>query len=140
MTCQEFSMHERTEGGSERDPEPGPKAAVASRERRSYPRYTVLDHRGWLSWWDGRGLELDDIRLLDVSRGGAAFEVEGPLPEGQAVLVGLERLREASCVEATVVRVTWGQRARYRVHVAFIESCPDEFFESAIDHALDRRR
>jgi hypothetical protein len=32
--------------------------------------------------------------------------------------------------------VTGGQRMRYRVHVAFTESCPDELFESAIYHAL----
>ena len=129
-------MHQASEGGSEREPGPGPKAAAASQDRRSYPRYTVLDHRGWLTWWDERGLEVDDIRLLDISRGGAAFEVKGLLPEGQAVLLGLQQLREASCVEATVVRVTGGQRLRYRVHVAFTESCPDEFFESAIYHAL----
>jgi hypothetical protein len=127
-------MQQAIEGGSPREPGHGPKAA-AFRDRRRNPRYTVLDHRGWLSRWGERGLEVEDVRLLDVGRGGAAFEVDARVPQGGVVLLGLHQLREASCVEATVVRLTWGQRARYRVHVAFNEACPVEFFEAAVQHA-----
>ena len=31
-----------------------------------------------------------------------------------------------------LVRVTWGRRKRYRVHVAFTEPCDEEFYSAAL--------
>ena len=72
------------------------------------------------------------MRLRDLSRGGALFEMEKSPTEHQTALLGLETLRETSCVEVKVVRINRARRTKYRVHVAFTEACPDEFYAAAL--------
>jgi hypothetical protein len=105
----------------------------ASPDRRASVRYTVLDHRAWLGQWGHQGFEVVAVRLLDLSRGGALLEMEKAPVEHQSSLLGLETLRESWCLEVKVVQTRWGRRESYRVHVAFTQSCPDEFFAAALN-------
>ena len=102
-------------------------------DRRAHKRKTVLDYRGWLGWWDDRGFEVVEVNLLDLSRGGALFEMETSPTEHQSALLGLETLREDSCLKVNVVRIVQGRRKKYRVHVAFTQPCLDEFYATALD-------
>src|SRR5262249_29164259 len=67
--------------------------------RRSSCRYTVLDHRGWLGQWSDRDFTVMEVCLLDISRGGVAFEMNVLPAENQTALLGLQTLREAWCLE-----------------------------------------
>jgi hypothetical protein len=116
-----------------RDGAAGGRSHPPSLDRRASERFTVLDHRGWLGQWSGKSFEVVEVRLLDLSRDGALFEMEKSPHEHQTALLGLETLREDWCLEVKVVRIRQGRRRRYRVHVAFTQACPDEFFATALN-------
>jgi hypothetical protein len=103
-------------------------------DRRASPRFTALDHRGWLGQWSDQGFAVFEVRVLDIGKGGAAIEMDERPIGDRPVLLGLETLREACCLEAAVVRIRRGRRSRYRVHLAFAEPCNEEFF-AAVIHA-----
>jgi hypothetical protein len=122
---------DRAAGG--RDGAVGNWSCLPGVDRRASRRFTVFDHRGWLGRWSGGSFEVAEVRLLDLSRGGALFEMEESPNEHQTSLLGLETLREDWCLEVKVVRIHQGRRRRYRVHVAFTQACPDEFFATALN-------
>ena len=101
-------------------------------ERRTAECHTVLDHQGWLVRCTAEGFEVADVRLLDISRNGAMFEIEEWMTEGETVVLGLEALGLSWCLGINVVRVAPGRRKKFRVHVAFTEPCPEEFYEAAL--------
>jgi hypothetical protein len=105
-------------------------------DRRASPRFTALDHRGWLGQWSDQGFEVFEVRVLDLSQGGAAIEMDEPPPEDRRALLGLVTLREACCLEVAVVRIRRGRRSRYRVHLAFAEPCNQEFSAAVLQGAV----
>jgi hypothetical protein len=121
---------------------PGRPSAGASRgvgsfiDRRRHLRHSVLDHRGWLGRWDDGDFEVVDVHLLDLGRGGVAFETDVRPSQDEASLLGLHALRESWCLEVRVVGIAWGRRRRYRVHAAFTGLCPDEFYAAAISGSV----
>jgi hypothetical protein len=108
-------------------------------DRRASERFTVLDHRGWLGWWGDRDFEIVDVTLLDLSRGGALFEMDTAPTAHQTAQLGLETLREDSCLTVKVVWIRRGRRKKYRVHAAFTQTCPDELYAAAL-HGPESRR
>jgi hypothetical protein len=126
-------MVQTDRGATGREAGAGELPHPPSPDRRASERYTVLDHRGWLGQWGKQGFEVVEVRLLDLSRGGALLEMEKAPIEHQSAVLGLETLRETWCLEVKIVQTRWGRRNRYRVHVAFTETCPDEFFAAALN-------
>jgi hypothetical protein len=126
-------MDQANQGGAGRDPRGGRQIDARPSDRRATPRCTVLDYRGWLGRWGERGFEVSDALLLDLGRGGALFETEEPLAEGETALLGLDQLREAGCLEVTVVHITRGRRKKHRVHAAFTTPCNEDFYATALN-------
>src|SRR4051794_1226695 len=54
-------------------------------ERRVAPRHVPLEFRAWIGWWDGDDFVATGVRLVDISRAGAAVEAGEPIPVGQDV-------------------------------------------------------
>ena len=55
-------------------------------------------------WDEGPGPLETPARLVDISRGGASFVAESPLPTGRDVCIRLEAPRKTGWVLARVVR------------------------------------
>src|SRR5437762_2486951 len=125
-------MHQAEEGGSVRDSRTSHRIDPVPSDRRTTPRRTVLDPRAWLGWWSDEDFKIAEVHLLNLGRDGAAIEMEESLAEHQQAILGLGVLREAWCLELTVVRIARGRRKKYRVQVAFSEPCNDVFYATAL--------
>ena len=73
-------------------------------ERRVSQRRPAGDNRARILWDGGTGSEQTAGRLADISRGGAGFVAESPLPLGQDVCFRLETPGKTGWVLARVVR------------------------------------
>jgi hypothetical protein len=101
-------------------------------ERRAWPRRTALDPRGWIGWWaDGEFFE-DAGRLLDISRGGAAVEVDRTPPPDCPVYFCLDGPDAPEGVEAEVVATLPGRRRKYLVRLTFAAPCPNPLWAAAV--------
>ncbi|QDV37923.1 hypothetical protein [Tautonia plasticadhaerens] len=103
-------------------------------ERRGARRFSAVEDRIWLGWWDGEQFQTLGARLLDVSRTGAAvacpdgpgvgddawFCVVGPSLSGgaRARVVG----REPTEDDPSMIRLRLNFQAR----------CPDDVYEIAL--------
>jgi hypothetical protein len=125
-------MHQAEKAGSVQDSRNSPRIDPVPPDRRNTPRHTVLEHRAWLGWWNADDFKVADVHLLKLGRGGAAIEIEELLAERQKAILGLGVLREAWCLDVTVVGNTRGRREKHRVHVAFSEPCNDIFYATAL--------
>lgn len=113
----------------------GPKFPAASRERRATPRFAAQDYRTWLGWWTGPSFQVAAVRLLDVSRGGAAGVVVGTPPSpGQSVWLRLHEDPTLSGVKGTVVQVQGAedQQDGHVVRLRFAGLCPEDFYQAAL--------
>src|SRR4051812_31524293 len=125
-------MHQAEEGGSVRDSTTSHRIDPVPADRGITPRHTVLDPRAWLGWWSDDVFKVAEVHLLNLGRGSAAIEMEESLAERQKAILGLGVLREAWCLDVTVVRINRGRPEKYRVHVAFSEPCNDVFYATAL--------
>jgi hypothetical protein len=111
------------------------------RHRRGNPRHTPLECGAWLAWERDRSTLRVPARLLDVSRGGAAAELDAEVAPNQCLLFGLDGwpIKEL-LVEATVVHVATLESGGYRVHLAFTKPCPDALLKQALFGTRGARR
>jgi len=130
------SLASRQDEGSTRSEElagscPGPSAFDPD-DPRSGPRCTCLEHRAWVAWWRGAEFRTADARLLDVGTGGASLEAD-VRPDDGRLLLALQGGPPDSSVWARVVRVGRGRLRSYRLHLVFVEPCPEGLLRGAIE-------
>ena len=117
------------------DAAPRPKSRRAI-EQRAEPRYAAFGASVQLGWWDGPELRTAAGLLKDISRSGAAALAEAAPPKGSAVMMRLNGAYHTDWVEATVIEVTktrWFRRVPRQVRIQFLEPCPYDVFQAAID-------
>src|SRR3954451_23869475 len=54
-------------------------------DRRSVRRYTVVQARAWLGWWEGEDFRSTNAQLTDISLRGCMMTVDQLPPAGQPV-------------------------------------------------------
>ena len=103
-------------------------------ERRLHPRHVTLEYRAWLAWWTSDGqLRTADVRLLDISRGGACAEAARFTPRGRPVLLALQGLGlTEGGVWTRVVALRRSKRGML-LHLEFEEPCPEPLYRGALE-------
>ncbi|WP_422930582.1 PilZ domain-containing protein [Singulisphaera sp. PoT] len=97
---------------------------------RTNPRYASR-HRGRLSWTDVLRTRTVPIRLIDISRAGAAVAAASPPPTNAPVRIRLVGESATPWIEADVLGVE-PKEGLYRVRLRFREPCPTFMIKSAV--------
>jgi len=110
-----------------------PVAAGPDRGRRANHRHTPVERQAWVAWEVERRVQRIPARLLDISRGGAAVEVDVALPPIPSVQFGLCGAPATEVIlEATVVQIVTTRLGGCRAHLAFTTKCPDALLKRAL--------
>jgi hypothetical protein len=110
-----------------------PVAGGPDQLRRADPRHIPVERQVWLAWQTDQSVHRVPARLLDISRGGAAVEVDADVPPNQSLLFGLGGSSETDdFLGATVVRIAAARLGGYRIHLAFTTKCPDALLKTAL--------
>jgi hypothetical protein len=110
-----------------------PAASSPEEHRRACPRHAPWEQHAWLAWKTPHSIHRIPAQLLNISRGGAAVEVNSDIPADQVLSFGLGHAdATASLVTATVVRVVTARADAHRVHLAFTTECPDAILKRAL--------
>ena len=93
-------------------------------ERRCTERRPTGDNRARILWEGGAGSLETSARLINISRGGASFVAELPLPPGHEVCFRLEAPKKTAWVLARIVRSDGSKKgalsfSRYSPHDRF---------------------
>src|SRR3954463_12345241 len=105
-------------------------------ESRAEPRHEAFGTSIQLGWWDGPRFCTAAGLLKDISRSGAAALAEAAPPKGSPVMMRLNGSYPTDWVEATVIEVTKTRcfrRVPRQVRIQFLEPCPYDVFQAAID-------
>lgn len=97
---------------------------------RTNPRYASR-HRGRLAWQEGSRPRTIPIRLIDISRAGAAVAATNPPPVQTMVRMRLVGESATPWIEADVLGVEPNEGV-YRVRLKFREPCPTFMIKSAV--------
>ncbi len=97
---------------------------------RTNPRHASR-HRARLSWQDGLRTRNVPIRLIDISRAGAAAAAINPPPIQTLVRMRLVGESPTPWIEAEVLGVEPNEGI-YRVRLKFNEPCPTFMLKSAV--------
>jgi hypothetical protein len=114
-----------------------PRGWSSTDRRRAY-RYPAVANRARLGWWSGADFSEVDVRLGDISQGGALVVTAGLLPAG-AVFLRLSGPVETSWFPAEVLRTVSVSKTSCQIAVAFPETCPYELFTGARGFQLEWR-
>jgi PilZ domain len=110
-----------------------PTAGGPNRHRRANARHTPVELSAWLAWETERSVYRVPARLVDISRGGAAVELDADVPPVQCLEFGLsESPADHVSLAATVVRIAAIPRGGHRIHLAFTAECPDALLKRAM--------
>jgi hypothetical protein len=72
------------------------------------------------------------VRLIDISRAGAAVLAKAPVPSGVIVRLSLVTNGDAPWMEANVLSSEPRDDGKYRVRLVFRDPCPTVFLKSAV--------
>lgn len=100
-------------------------------ERRTAARHVPITQTAWFGWWDGPEFQSANAVLLDISRGGAALEVERMLPPGPIWLC-LEVEGRVWGTEYVVIAESRGRNLPHRARGRFLGECPDDLYRVAL--------
>lgn len=107
------------------------------RERRLWERYPARESRASLSWVEGAAERTIRGELLNISGGGAAFVSDMLPPRGVPIFLRLEAdVPEGiriHAVEARLVMTSVDPSGMRIAHVQFVDPCPMDLFELAVD-------
>jgi len=108
-----------------------------ARERRTEPRLKPADERLWLGWWATRHeFQVVGARLLNISLGGAAAQVEDRPPAGSKAWLCLEGPTRFELVEASIVAADGAAAGPFVARMSFRDPCPEGLLQAALDHAV----
>lgn len=110
-----------------------PLAAHSGLFRRATPRHMPVERQAWIAWRAGCTADRVPALLLDISRGGAAVEVDREIQEDQLLQFGLAGAPSAEGIlEAKIVRSVTTRSGGHRLHLAFATTCPDDLLKRAL--------
>jgi hypothetical protein len=108
-------------------------------ERRLWERYPTRESRASLTWLDGSIERTIAGELLNISGGGAAFVSEVQPPPGVSIWFQLEgggrQSQGIDPVESQLVTTSTDPSGLKIAHLQFVEPCPMELFELAVNGA-----
>jgi hypothetical protein len=108
-------------------------AATTNANRRKSPRYSAVSDRLWLGWWAEDEFMLVEAQLININEGGVLVSVTPSPAPGQHVWMRLTGSVTQESLEAAVLESKWGMlKRRFFVRLAFHQSCPAEFLETAV--------
>ena len=100
--------------------------------RRKSPRYSAVNERLWAGWWSEDEFVLVEAQLLNISEGGVMVSVNPSPAAGQHVWMRLSGSATHESLRAAVLEAKWSVlKRRFTVRLAFRETCPNEFLETA---------
>lgn len=102
-------------------------------DQRRSERQTPLDSRAWLAWWERQRVVWSHVRLVDLSRSGAAVTLQREPSRDAPVMLSLQGTTAPDGLDATIVGLTRRPDGTYRARLEFLEPCPDEFLEAACE-------
>lgn len=113
--------------------QPASESDRRSKNRRESTRYTAVKEALWLGWWAEDEFVLVDAHLVNISEGGVMIHMEkAPVP-GQLVWMRLEGTSTPRSLAAKVLESRWVTlRRRWVVRLEFQQSCPSDFYETAV--------
>ena len=101
--------------------------------RRGSTRYTAVKDCLWLGWWAEDDFVLVNAQLVNISEGGVLIYMERAPVQGQLVWMRLEGTSTPRSLAAKVLDSRWVTlRRRWVVRLAFQQSCPSDFYETAV--------
>ncbi len=107
------------------------------RERRLWERYPTRESRASLGWLEGSTEVAIRGELLNISGGGAAFVSDMLPPQGIPIWLWLEAdVREGiriHAVESRLVATSVDPSGMRIAHLQFVDPCPMDLFELAVD-------
>lgn len=110
-----------------------PFAVEANWRRRANYRHIPVERQAWITWKSRGKAKPVPAQLLDISRGGAAVEVDGEVPPNNPLLLGLVGPHATEeFLEATVVRFVATPSGDHRLHLAFTRPCPEDLLKRAV--------
>jgi hypothetical protein len=108
-------------------------------ERRLWERYPARESRATLTWLDGSAERTISGDLLNISGGGAAFVSEVQPPPGVSIWFQLDtsvwQSQGIAPVESRLVATSFDPCGLKITHIQFIDPCPMELFELAVNGA-----
>jgi hypothetical protein len=105
-------------------------------ERRSATRYAANNPPAFLGWYEGDRYRSTPVKVIDLSLSGIQVEVEGFPPSQGEVWLSVVGQKPSQWIEVSIVKRSreWQHlRLRRRLRLKFLESCPYDFFEVAIE-------
>lgn len=112
-----------------------PKSETAGKgnrdDRRSSPRYNVVEDAAWLGWRDETEFQTRHALILDVSLRGASITAD-EVPETERVWICLDGPTPTDWIEARVVGVVRTRMGPHKLRLAFENQCPYAFFKAAV--------
>jgi hypothetical protein len=101
-------------------------------DRRSICRYTVVQTRAWLGWWEGQEFRSTTAHLVDISLRGCMMTVDQLPPKDQPVWFCPPGTTPSDWIEAKLIeskRRLFGPRV---VRLAFRNPFPYETFKQVV--------
>ena len=109
------------------------------RERRLWERYPARESRATVTWLDGTAETTVHGDLLNISGGGVAFAADVLPPPGVPIWLQLDartrQLELANPVESRLVTTSNDPSGMTIAHIQFIDPCPMDLFETAVNGA-----
>jgi hypothetical protein len=109
----------------------GRRARAVGSAFRTNPRYRTR-HRANLVWPDMPKVRKNRVRLIDISRAGAALSTSSPPPVSTVVRLRLVGAESTPWIEGVVLGVERLDDKQCRVRVLFRDPCPSFFLKIAI--------
>src|SRR5262245_36217697 len=102
------------------DPVPATREDGPSRERRSAPRFRLRDVRGRVTWWGAAGELACEVRVLNISGGGAAVLAEDAPHVGKSLRLSLHgESARFEPVEAQLLHISLDASGKQVLHLRF---------------------
>ncbi len=100
----------------------------SSKDRRADTRYQAAT-RAFVSWRVGDSNYSISVRLINISKGGAAVKVDGVIPTSSFVRVRLAEPEPVDWIDADVLEVISTDGAKTRIRLKFRRRCAQSFVE-----------
>lgn len=106
------------------------------RERRTWQRYPARETRATLFWYDQDVQHAIQGELLNISGGGAAVITDATLPANKPLWLALgKEALPINSIEAKLVLISLDPSGLKVVRLCFVDPCPMELFELAVNGA-----
>src|SRR5271166_1579414 len=99
-------------------------------DRRCSFRYSPTSDLACLGWWEGGQLRTAQVRLRNISMGGALVSLGQERPDSENVGVDLVGQDVSRWARAAVAEVMVDDAGNHLVRLTFPEGCPYEVFRS----------